>query len=66
MASIEKHKFQILDVTESNYLTWYLDVKLHLRGLGFMTTLTPVDIDEAGEEDEANAMILIRYHLSEF
>ncbi|XP_012846933.1 PREDICTED: uncharacterized protein LOC105966904 [Erythranthe guttata] len=65
MARIEKQKFQILDVSENNYLSWCLDMKLHLQGLDLLKTLECVDIKEANRKDEANAMIFIRHHLSE-
>ncbi|XP_012854500.1 PREDICTED: uncharacterized protein LOC105974002 [Erythranthe guttata] len=65
MAGIEKQKFQILDVTGSNFLSWCLDIKLHLQGLDLVKALDCVDIKEANRKDEANAMIFIRHHLSE-
>ncbi|XP_012835596.1 PREDICTED: uncharacterized protein LOC105956298 [Erythranthe guttata] len=65
MAGIEKQKFQILDATGSNFLSWCLDIKLHLQGLELVKFLDCVDIKEANRKDEANAMISIRHYLSE-
>ncbi|KAK6141942.1 hypothetical protein DH2020_024315 [Rehmannia glutinosa] len=65
MAGIEKQKFQILDTTGENYLSWCLDIKLHLQGQDLAKTLKAVKIEEAVVKDEANAMIFIRHHLSD-
>ncbi|KAK6150964.1 hypothetical protein DH2020_015896 [Rehmannia glutinosa] len=63
MAGIEKQKFQICDTTGDNYLSWCLDVKLHLQGQDLDKTLKPIKIKEAVVKDEANAMIFISHHL---
>ncbi|KAI3458624.1 hypothetical protein Pfo_015287 [Paulownia fortunei] len=62
---IEKQKFQFLNVTDNNYLSWCLDIKLHLRELDLAKTLNYVDIKKANGRDKANAMIFIGHHLSE-
>ena len=61
MANIEKPKFNILDVSGNNYLSWCLDVELHLQGQGLVETLAE-DRDYT-EKDEANALIFICRHL---
>ena len=61
MANIEKPKFNILDVSGNNYLSWCLDVELHLQGQGLVETL--VVTGKYNEKDEANALIFIRRHL---
>ncbi|XP_012849465.1 PREDICTED: uncharacterized protein LOC105969262 [Erythranthe guttata] len=65
MTGIEKQKVQILNVTGSNFLSWCLDIKLHLQGLDLVKALDCVDIKEANRKDEANAMIFIHHHLFE-
>ena len=61
MANIDKFKFNILDVSENNYLSWCLDVELHLQGQGLVETL--VEDGDYTEKDKANALIFIRRHL---
>ena len=61
MANIEKPKFNIIDVNRNNYLSWCLDVELHLQGQGLVETL--VVAGKYNEKDEANALIFIRRHL---
>ena len=61
MANIEKPKFNIFDVNGNNYLSWYLDVELHLQGQGLVETLAVTG--KYNEKDEANALIFIRRHL---
>ena len=61
MANIEKPKFNILDVSGNNYLSWCLDVELHFQGQGLVETL--VESEKYNEKDETNALIFIRRHL---
>ena len=63
MANIEKPKFNILDVSANNYLSWCLDVELHLQEQGLVETLAVTG--KYNEKDEANALIFIRRHLSD-
>ena len=57
MTNIEKPKFNILDVSGNNYLSWCLDVELHLQVQGLVETL--VKDGDYIEKDEANALIFI-------
>ena len=57
MANIEKPKFNIIDVSGNNYLSWCLDVELHLQGQGLVETLAVTG--KYNEKDEANALIFI-------
>ena len=61
MANIEKPKFHIHDVSGSNYLSWFLDVELHIQGQRLVHTLT--EDGDFIENDEENALIFIRRHL---
>ena len=61
MANIEKPKFNILDVSGNNYLSWCLDVELHLQGQGLVETLG--EDGDYTEKDEANTLIFIHRHL---
>ena len=61
MANIEKPKFNILDISENNYLFWCQDVELHLQGQGLVETLA--ETSKYNEKDEANTLIFIHRHL---
>ena len=63
MTNIEKSKFNILDVSGNNYLSWCLDVELYLQGQGLVETLT--ESGKYNEKDEVNVLIFIRRHLSD-
>ena len=40
MANIEKPKFYILEVSGNNYLSWCLDMEMHLQGQDLANTIT--------------------------
>ena len=63
MTNIEKPKFNILDVSGNNYLSWCLDVELHLQGQGLVETL--VEDEDYIEKNEVNVLIFICPHLSD-
>ncbi|KAK3431307.1 hypothetical protein EUGRSUZ_E03172 [Eucalyptus grandis] len=63
MANIEKPKFHILEVSGKNYLSWRLDMEMHLQGQGLANTIT--EDGTSNEKDKANALIFIRRHLHE-
>ncbi|KAK3433009.1 hypothetical protein EUGRSUZ_D00527 [Eucalyptus grandis] len=63
MANIEKHKFHILEVSGKNYLSWRLDMEMHLQGQGLANTITE-DVT-SNEKDKSNALIFICRHLHE-
>ncbi|XVF69475.1 hypothetical protein PTKIN_Ptkin11bG0085300 [Pterospermum kingtungense] len=59
MANVEKQRFECLDSIGSNFLSWRLDIKLCLRGMGLEYTLEDINIEEA----VANAVFFIRQHI---
>ena len=61
MANIEKPKFNILDVSGNNYLSWCLYVELHLQSQGLVETLA--ESGKYNEKNKANTLIFIRCHL---
>ena len=63
MANIEKPKFHILEVSGNNYLSWCLDMEMHLQGQDLANAITEDGISNA--KDKANALIFIRRHLHE-
>ena len=68
MAKIASVDFDVLEANGRNYLSWQLDIKLHLQSLGLDDTiLAPVavaDTDKAkAAMNRAKAVIYIRRHV---
>ena len=63
MTNIEKPKFHILEVSGNNYLSWCLDMEMHLQGQDLANAITEDETSNA--KDKANALIFIRRHLHE-
>ncbi|GAV67304.1 hypothetical protein CFOL_v3_10810, partial [Cephalotus follicularis] len=63
MANIENQKFIALDISGKNYLSWILDMKLHLNAKKFRHT---IDENNAASNDECvTALIFLRYHIDD-
>ncbi|GAV91991.1 hypothetical protein CFOL_v3_35375, partial [Cephalotus follicularis] len=63
MENIENQKFIALDISGKNYLSWVLDVKLHLSTKKLRHT---IDKDNAASNEErATALILLRQHIDD-
>ncbi|GAV76658.1 hypothetical protein CFOL_v3_20131, partial [Cephalotus follicularis] len=61
MTNIKKQKFIALDISGKNYLSWLLDVKLHLSAKKLMYI---IDEDNAvSNEEGATALIFLRHHI---
>ena len=63
MANVENPKFHILEVSGNNYLSWCLDMEMHLQGQDLANAITEDGTSNA--KDKANALIFIRRHLHE-
>ncbi|XP_040940143.1 uncharacterized protein [Gossypium hirsutum] len=63
MSNLTKLEFVDLDITGNNYLSWVLDVEIHLDAKGLNETIK--EGNEESTQDKANAMIFLRYHLHE-
>ncbi|XP_070662202.1 uncharacterized protein [Malus domestica] len=63
MANLAKLDFVALDITGKNYLTWVVDVKIHLEAGNLGETIN--DEKSASSQDRAKAIIFIRHHLDE-
>ncbi|XP_048444104.1 uncharacterized protein LOC125479108 [Pyrus x bretschneideri] len=63
MANLTKLDFITLDITGNNYLTWVVDVKIHLEARNLKETIKKEN--NAFSQDRANSMIFIRRHLDE-
>ncbi|GAV84583.1 hypothetical protein CFOL_v3_28027, partial [Cephalotus follicularis] len=63
MANIENRKFIALDISGKNYLSWVLDVKLHLSAKKLRHI---IDEDNAtSNEERATALIFLRHHIDD-
>ncbi|XP_074342756.1 uncharacterized protein LOC141680426 [Apium graveolens] len=63
MANFTKLEFEALDITEKNYLSWILDIEIHLAAQGFGNTIK--EENQQTESNRAKAMIFLRHHLHE-
>ncbi|XP_019237044.1 PREDICTED: uncharacterized protein LOC109217267 [Nicotiana attenuata] len=63
MSNLSKLEFVALDISGKNYLSWVLDVEIHLAAKGLGNTNTQGN--EASNQDKAKSMIFLRHHLDE-
>jgi hypothetical protein len=65
MSDIEKREFKVLDVDDSNYLTWATDVKIKLDGMSLDHTIVQREAskDERTKPDKVRALHCLRHHL---
>ncbi|XP_073138789.1 uncharacterized protein [Henckelia pumila] len=61
MSNISKLEFAALDISGKNYLSWILDVEIHLDAMGIGNTIK--DENNESPQNRANAMIFLRHHL---
>ena len=63
MANLSKLEFVALDIVGKNYLSWILDVVIHLEANALGETIK--DGNNASNQDKAKTMIFLRHHLHE-
>ncbi|XP_021722776.1 uncharacterized protein LOC110690259 [Chenopodium quinoa] len=63
MSNLAKLEFVALDISGNNYLSWVLDVEIHLNAKGLGDTIK--ENNTATSQDKAKAMIFLRHHLHE-
>ena len=63
MSNLTKLEFAALDISGKNYLSWILDVEIHLEAMALAETIK--DDNEESPQNRAKAMIFIRHHLHE-
>ena len=63
MANLTKQEFVPLDISGKNYLSWAMDVEMHLESMGLGKTIA--QNNDATSQDRAKAMIFLRHHLDE-
>ena len=63
MSNITKLEFTVLDISGKNYLSWILDVEIHLDAMNLGNTIKEGNI--ASQHDSAKTLISIRHHIDE-
>ncbi|GAV62762.1 hypothetical protein CFOL_v3_06285 [Cephalotus follicularis] len=63
MTNIKNWKFITLDIFGKNYLSWILDVKLHLSAKKLRHTIEEENI--ASNEERVTALIFLRHHIDD-
>ncbi|GAV76777.1 hypothetical protein CFOL_v3_20250, partial [Cephalotus follicularis] len=63
MANIKNQKFIALDISGKNYLSWVLDVKLHLSAKKLRDTIQ--EENAATNEERVTALIFLRHHIDD-
>ncbi|GAV82648.1 hypothetical protein CFOL_v3_26099 [Cephalotus follicularis] len=63
MANIENRKFIAIDISGKNYLSWVLDVKLHLSAKKLRHAIEEENV--ATNEERTTALIFLRHHIDD-
>ncbi|KAK6150950.1 hypothetical protein DH2020_015882 [Rehmannia glutinosa] len=63
MTNLAKLDFIALDIARKKYMSWALDVEIHLDAKGLGDTIK--EGNSASAQDKAKAMIFLRHHLDE-
>ena len=61
MSNLTKLEFVALDISGKNYLSWILDVEIHLEAMNLGETIR--DGNDKSQQDRAKAMIFIRHQI---
>jgi len=60
MSNLSKFEFVALDISGKNYLSWVLDVEIHLTAKDLGDCI--IKGNKASSQDKAKAMIFLRFH----
>ncbi|XP_015072510.1 uncharacterized protein LOC107016606 [Solanum pennellii] len=63
MSNLSKLEFVTLDISAKNYLSWVLDVVIHLAAKGLDAIITQGN--KTSSQDKAKSMIFLRHHFDE-
>ena len=63
MAKLANLKFDALQVSGDNYMSWVIDAGLYLKSQGLYYTID--DGSQANEQDKSTTMVILRHHLHE-
>ena len=61
MSNLTKLEFVALDISGKNYLSWILDVEIHLTTMNLGNTIQEKNL--ASQQDCVKKMIFLRHHL---
>ena len=63
MSNLAKLEFVALNISGKNYLSWVLDVEIHLESMNLGNTIK--EGNDASLQDCAKALIFLRHHIDE-
>lgn len=63
MSNLSKIEFAALDVNGKNYMSWTIDVKMHLESMYILETLE--EENECSPQDKAKTNIFLRKHIDD-
>ena len=63
MSNLAKLEFVVIDISGKTYLSWVLDVEIHLDAMTFGNTIK--EGNDASLQDHAKALIFIHHHIDE-
>ena len=61
MSNLAKFEFIALNITSKNYMSWILDVEMHLESMDLIETIN--EENEFTPQEKAKTMIFFRRHL---
>ena len=63
MSNLAKLEFVALNISGKNYLSWILNVEIHLDAMNLRNTIK--EANDASLQDHAKALIFLRHHIDE-
>ena len=63
MSNFAKLEFIPLDITGRNYMSWVIDIEMHLESMGLTETIK--EINSMSSQDKAKTTIFICRHVDE-
>ena len=63
MSNLAKIEFVVLNILGKNYLSWILNVEIHLDAMNLRNTIK--EANDASLQDHAKALIFLRHHIDE-
>ena len=63
MSNLTKLEFAALDIYGKNYMSWILDVEIHLNAMNLENTIK--EGNQASLQDRVKSLIFLRHHFHE-
>ena len=63
MSNLAKLEFVVFNISDKNYLSWVLDVEIHLDAMNLGNTIK--ERNDASMHDSTKALIFLRHHIDE-